>query len=289
MNDVVARAYKLLTHEMTSWFDLIVTSLPNVFLAMVVVILSFIFSNFIQRVAQTLIAKTHINQMIGSLLLRTVKTTVIIVGFFMVMGILNLQKTVTSLLAGAGVIGLVLGLAFQDFMSNFFASIMIGVRKPFVHGDIIESGETMGTVVDLNLRNTVIRNFDGQQVLVPNKEVIQRSLRNYTRYGTRRISLHISVAYGSDLLLAANCAVAALKSVPEVLAEPPPVVHFSDISWGNVNFDVRLWIAYPNSNYFEVRSAALLAILHAFNEGKVAVAIPLTIAGAVNLEPFPNH
>ena len=76
------------------------------------------------------------------------------VGVFVALGVVGLDKTVTSLLAGAGIIGLALAFAFQDLAANFLSGVAISVRHPFRIADIIETNDFLGTVKAINLRST---------------------------------------------------------------------------------------------------------------------------------------
>jgi small conductance mechanosensitive channel len=292
MNNALTRAYEVLSHEMLAWFDLTVKSLPNLVMAILVAICFWMLSSFAHRMSRNLMQKANVNQMLNSLISRTVRTLVLGLGFFLMLGVLDLQKTVTSLLAGAGVIGLVLGLAFQDFMSNFFASILISVRRPFVEGDIIQTNDFMGTVEHVNLRNTVMRNFDGQQILVPNKLVIEKVLQNFSRYGVRRVTITVGVSYTDDLTLAAQTAIQAAQALPGVLKEPAVTAQYSQLAASSVNIDIRFWIHYPKTNFFEIQSQAILAIHRAFGEKGIVIPYPITTLewrGGMPSSPLPTR
>jgi len=286
MNDALTRAYTVLADELTKWFDLLVRSLPNLILATVVLAVFWSVASVFQRATTRVLHRTDVNRMLVTLSSRAVRGFVLGIGLFLALGILDLQKTVTSLLAGAGVLGLVLGLAFQDFMSNFFASVLISVRRPFGEGDIIQTGTHMGVVDRVNFRNTVIKNFDGQQVLVPNKNVIEETMLNYTRYGTRRINLDIDVAYDVDLSEVGQIAVNAVRTLPEVLRIPEPVAQYSEFNESGIRFQLRFWISYPASNFFEVRSQAVVAVHRAFAEKHVRFSFPIRVV-ELSTTPLP--
>lgn len=276
MNVTLSRAYHLLNRELTSWFEIGVTALPSLMLAFFVVCLFWVLSRFATRVVEKLIHRAQINPMMASLLSRVVTLFFMATGLFLVLGIVGLQKTVTSLLAGAGVLGLVLGLAFQDFMSNFFASILISIRRPYQEGDVIESNDNMGTVVAVNLRNTLIRNFEGQQVLVPNRLAVEKVLRNYTRYGSRRVTITAGVAFDADLRKAAGIAIAAVETMSGVLATPKPVVHYEGFAASSIILHLRFWIAYPGADFFVMQSEAVIAVQEAFAKAKILIPFPVT-------------
>jgi len=113
-----------------------------------------------------------------------------------VLSILKLNTAVTSILAGAGIIGLALAFAFQDIAANFISGIFISFRRPLRVGDIVKVKDYMGKVEEINLRDTILRTFQGQTVIIPNKEVFQNPIENFSRLGKRRIDLWIGVSYG---------------------------------------------------------------------------------------------
>ena len=115
------------------------------------------------------------------------------------LSILQLDKAVTSILAGAGIIGLALAFAFQDIAANFISGIFISFRKPIKLGDVVKINDYMGKVEQINLRDTIILTFQGQMVIIPNKDVFQSPIENYSLLGRRRLDLVVGVSYGDDL------------------------------------------------------------------------------------------
>ncbi|WP_439556631.1 mechanosensitive ion channel domain-containing protein, partial [Dyadobacter sp.] len=86
-------------------------------------------------------------------------------------GVLGLDKTVTSLLAGAGVLALALGFAFQDLTTNFISGAFIAIQRPIKVGDIIETNGFTGKVLSIGLRSVKLDNFAGQHVELPSKDI----------------------------------------------------------------------------------------------------------------------
>lgn len=133
-------------------------------------------------------------------LLRTITFVLVLaVGLFVSLGVLQLEKTVTSILAGAGVIGLALGFAFQEIASNFVSGIFIAFQGPYQIGDIVKIDSFFGEVSKISLRTTSILTFEGLEVLIPNKDMFTKPFINYTKSPDRRLDLSVSVSYGDDL------------------------------------------------------------------------------------------
>jgi hypothetical protein len=134
-------------------------------------------------------------------------------GVFIALGIVGLDKTVTSLLAGAGIVALAIGLAFQNIATNFIAGIFLSTRRPFQLNHLVETNNVLGTVQSISLRSTELRTPQGQVVLIPNKEVFEKPIVNYTVSQRRRIDLKVDIAYSEDLEKVKRIASQALEGV----------------------------------------------------------------------------
>ena len=93
------------------------------------------------------------------------------------------------MLAGAGIAGLAIGFALQDPLANLFSGVMMSVRELYRKDDLIKSGDFFGTIDKISLRSTRIQTLDGQEVVIPNKDVLQSPLTNFTVNGSRRVDL----------------------------------------------------------------------------------------------------
>ena len=157
---------------------------------------------------------------------------------------------IAPLLGGAGVMGLALSLAAKDTLSNLIAGVLLTIDRPFQVGDRIELWNapretgTWGDVVDIGLRATKIRNPDNLVVVVPNNEIMQRDIINYTMSGDDiRLRLPFSVAYESDVHRAKDVLVRVALKVKNVRAEPAPFVIVRGFGPSEVNLQLRVWIS----------------------------------------------
>ena len=99
------------------------------------------------------------SRQIAKLLTSIIKSLIVVFGIFIALDFVGLKGTVTSLLAGAGIVGLAIGFAFQDMTENLIAGIAMGIRKPFEIGDVVKAEGVFGTVEEINLRNTLVSTF----------------------------------------------------------------------------------------------------------------------------------
>ncbi|HBQ59085.1 MAG TPA: mechanosensitive ion channel protein MscS, partial [Balneolaceae bacterium] len=201
---------------------------------------------------------------------------VLTAGVFFALSILNLDGAVTSLLAGAGIIGLALGFAFQDIASNFISGVLLSIRHPFGIGDIIDTNGYFGTVQKLNLRNTVIRTPQGQIVYVPNKSVYENPFTNFTKTGMRRIDLECGVSYGDDLEKALKVAIEAIEGLDARDKSKDVELYYDSFGGSSVDFKLRFWIDFEVlPQYLGARSEAIIRLKKAFDENDIMIPYPI--------------
>ena len=271
----VTEPYKILTTKMEGWIEAAISVLPNFVVALLVVAIAAMVGRIVRFYTRKWFEKIAPNPFVATLSSNTVFILILGIGISISLGVLNLERTVTSLLAGAGVVGLALGIAFQDIAGNFFSGLLISFRKPFQEGDVIEAAGVLGKVQEVNLRNTVIKTFDGVQVLVPNSKVIEAPMTNLTRYGSRRINLAVGVSYAEDLEAVSDICIKALSALDGVRSDPPPRVDYEEFGGSSINFQARFWIDYPGENVLIAKSDALKAIKAAFNENGITIPFPI--------------
>ena len=272
----INNASELILEKLEEWAHTLIRMLPNFALATVIVIVSYFIARFIRRIVKGLMHRvTHqatLHHLIGNIAF----IAVLLFGTFVALGLLQLDKTVTSLLAGAGIIGLALGFAFQDIAANFMSGIIMAVRMPFREGDIIETKDKMGIVTDMNLRSTIVRSFQGQYHIIPNKDVFQNIITNYSTYGKRRIDLPVGVSYGDDLEKVKRIVIETINNVPKVKLDDPIQLFYTEFGDSSINFEIRFWISYKNQpDFLQVRSDAIMAIKKAFDENDIMIPFPI--------------
>jgi small-conductance mechanosensitive channel len=192
--------------------------------------------------------------------------------------VLGLEKTVTSLLAGVGVVGLALGFAFQDISANFISGILLAFRTPFRIDDVIEANGIMGVVSRTNLRVTVIRTFQGQEVYIPNKDVLNNPIYNYSITGKRRIDLAIGISYGDPLSKVEKVVTETVKHIEGVVDPEKLIFDYYEFGNSSINFMVRFWIEYPGSaehGFLAMRKSAIMAIKEAFDKHDITIPFPI--------------
>ncbi|MEM9556259.1 MAG: mechanosensitive ion channel domain-containing protein [Acidobacteriota bacterium] len=272
----VHRAVDLIESKIDQWYETLVTLVPNLIVALVVVALFWIVGRLVRSGIRRVMEKTSDNRAVTNLVSTIASIGVLLVGLFIGLEIMQLDKAVTSLLAGAGVLGLALGFAFQDIAANFMSGVMISARNPFRVGDLIESNGYFGTVDTVNLRNTVLVTSTGQRVLLPNKEIFENPLVNYTSSGQRRIDLEVGVSYADDLERVEELARRAVEGVLHRTAGREAEVFYQEFGGSSINFLVRFWISETRQGAFHAsRSDAIKRIKSLFDAEGITIPFPI--------------
>ncbi|WP_375561812.1 mechanosensitive ion channel family protein [Bernardetia sp. OM2101] len=275
--NLIEKAYNALMEKLITWFKLLVATLPNFVLAIVVLLVFY----FLAKAAKSLLNKALLkwvdNKNLLDLTSQILFTAIILVGLFFALGVLNLDKTVTSLLAGAGVIGLALSFAFQDLATNFVSGVFITIQKPLRVGDLVETNDYTGIVRKIGLRAIDIEDFNGRYIIIPSKEVFQNPLVNYNETKYRRINLSVGVSYGDNMKEVRKLLYDTVKSVKEVSTNHADVrIDFDGFGDSSINFVARFFIDKSDEKSYKIAEVEVAtAVKEAFDANDIMIPFPI--------------
>ena len=152
----------------------------------------------------------------------------------------------TSILAALGGMALAIGLALQGTLSNVASGVMILVQKPFKVGEGISARSVTGTVQQIGLFTTEVRQFDGLFVMVPNSELWNQAIVNFNRHPTRRFELVVGIGYQDSMTQAREELMALARADERVLEDPAPVTFVNSLDDSSVGIGLRVWCETPN-------------------------------------------
>jgi small-conductance mechanosensitive channel len=271
-----SEAVDLIHDKVLGWSKELVAMLPNLLLATLVVVVGWFAARFVRFAALKLMRRFTDSITLHELVSSALYVATVLIGAFAALSVLNLDKTVTTLLAGAGIIGLALGFAFQDIASNFIAGVLMAAQRPLRRGELVETSGETGVVERILLRTTELRNMQGLQVIIPNKDIFQSVLINYSRNGIRRVDLPVGVSYGEDLAQVKEVIIAAMQPVPDVLLAKGVDVFYQGYGDSSIDLEVRFWITSKSNRHFhDVRSNAIMAIKAAFDKEGITIPFPI--------------
>lgn len=161
---------------------------------------------------------------------------------FVVLAVLNLFGVQTaSAIAVLGAAGLAVGLALQGTLANFASGVMLLTFRPFVVGNWVDVAGASGTVQEVGLFFTVLHSGDNVRVTIPNSQVFEETIRNFSANPTRRVDLVVGVSYSDDLKVAQEVLERVIAADGRVLPEPEPLIAVDELADSSVNFVVRPW------------------------------------------------
>lgn len=226
---------------------IIVSYIPNVMSALVLTVLFWLANKLIQKMLGSTLNRMNIEKEAINLLLRGAKYGLYTFALLTVAD--QLQINIKSLLAGVGVMGLALSFAAKDTVGNIISGIVIIIDRPFKEGDWIQLGELHATVTEIKLRTTVLTTFDNETVVVPNQQMSQERIINYTMTPRIRVKVPIGIAYKENIPEARSIILNTLEGDTRILPEPRPIVIVSDLGDSSVNLQLRFWIENSADRY----------------------------------------
>lgn len=216
------------------------------------------------------ITRTQQDQILSSFVSKLVYYSLLT--FVIIMALTQLGFQTTSLIALVGAAGLAIGLALKDSLANFAAGIMLVMFRPFKIGDFVELTDVSGTVKEIKLFSTYLRTTDNKNLIIPNSQVTNDVITNYSAQPTRRIDLVIGVSYDDDVRTAKKIIEDTITAHEKVLSDPEPKVMLNELGASSVNFTVRPWV--ESADYWPVRAELLEQLKYNIEAGGCSFPYP---------------
>lgn len=265
-----------LWNKLDGWLDAIILKLPNFIMAVIVMILFYILARIIRKVLKNLLAKSINQKSVQEIISKIAFVIIMLLGFFVALGVLELNKVLTSILAGAGVLGLAIGLALQGTLNNTFGGLILSFMPKLRIDDFIESDGYTGFVSEINLRNIVLRQPDNNYVIIPNSNFIDGSFTNYSISERSRISVSCGVGYESSLQEVEDLVVKLIsENFPQKEGEGVEFF-FTEFGDSSINFIVRFWIEMAsNKHKLAATHKAVKIIKENFDNQNINIPFPI--------------
>lgn len=261
---------------MAEWLDSLILGLPNFILAILVFIIFIFIAKYVAKVVDRLLRFKVRQDSIREITVKVLKVVIILIGFFIALNVLNLDTLLTSVLAGAGVVGLAIGLALQGTLNNTFSGVILSFIPELQIGDWIETEGYSGFVKDITLRSVVIKEADNNYVVIPNSKLIEGAFKNYSRTARSRVMLDCGVAYDSDLELVQELTIKTMaKLFPQSGTEEVEFM-YNEFADSSINFVVRFWVnVAKKKDILVAKNIAIIALKKAFDEHDINIPFPI--------------
>lgn len=243
---------------------------PQILGAITVLIVGWLIIGQIQRMVRRGFARVDFDEALEGFLQSLIGIGLKIVLFITVASILGIQMTTFVAMFGAA--GLAVGLALQGSLSNFAGGVLILIFKPFKIGDYIEAQSLNGTVQKIEILYTTLKTPLNELAMIPNGELSNNPILNYSRKGTRRVDMTFGIGYADDINKAEKILKDLIKKEATVLDSPEPEFHVGELADSSVNLLVRVFAKTDDSwtlNYKMNRQ-----VKQAFDKAGISIPFP---------------
>lgn len=256
-----------LANKVAGFFDYIIGRVPSWIAGVIIFVLSIVIAK---------IAKSAVENRIESQIDEEHQEVLVLAGRVTYFGTLVVGITVALKVAGIDLTTILaavafgIGFALQDLIMNFLAGVMILVSRQITIGDFIKVGNTLGKVVEIQTRATILKAVDGTKVIVPNSEIFTSQVVSYTTNPMRRVAIPLYVSYDTDLGYAMKIALGVLKKHPKILKKPVPSVLVTNYGDSSIDLSARFWVG-SRDGWIKVKSEILHQMMSAFGEAGIIV------------------
>ncbi|WP_438710215.1 mechanosensitive ion channel family protein [Aquimarina muelleri] len=277
MKNKLISAWDKMIDKLGSWLDTIVINLPNILIAIIVFVIVLISSKYISRLVLKVLEKSRLQRAMKNLISRMISIIVIMIGLFLILGILNLSKALNTILAGAGVAGLAVGLALQGALANTYSGIILSYIKNLKFGDWIETNNYEGEVVDIDLRAVTIKQVDNNLVYIPNKLVVENPIKNYSTTAQSRVILECGVDYESDLRFVKKLTIeTVVHNFKDVENKEDVLFLWRDFGDSSIDYELRFWINSTSAlEVAKAKSETIMLIKEAYKNNNINIPFPI--------------
>ncbi len=262
--------------KLGGWLDAIILKLPNFAVAILVMVIFYFLARILSKFSRKVLLKKINEESIKQMLSKIIFAMVLLVGFFIALGVMELNKVLTSVLAGAGVVGLAIGLALQGTLSNTFSGLLLSFLPKIRIGDFVEAGDHKGYVTEISLRNITIRQTDNEYVVIPNSIFVDNPFTNYSLSERSRVDVSCGVGYEDDLQKVEDIVTKIISdNFPHQEGEAIDFF-FTEFGDSSINFVTRFWIDSKKPKpKLAAQHKAIKLIKQHFDEAGVNIPFPI--------------
>jgi small-conductance mechanosensitive channel len=267
-------SFNILVEQLAAMWVGFIAWLPQLFIALVVLLFVWVVACFAKRIAARLTGRSQLRPSLQQLIDTLVTVLVWIVGLMLVLTILLPGLTPAGLFAGLGIGAVAIGFAFQDIFENFLAGILIMIRKKMRIGDIIECEGIKGKVEHITLRETHVRDLSNEITIVPNSMLFKNPVKILTDEDIRRHEVVVGVSYDTDLEAAREVIRQAVEGTGVHDASKPLDIFAQEFNSSSIDFNVRWWAGSTPRAMHESRDAIVRAVKRALDDAGIEIPFP---------------
>lgn len=248
---------------------------PSIIMALIITFLTRYVALWASNLADRLGKRTLTSKSLQHLLSKSAHTGTWVLGILLACVLAFPGLSLGHLVGTLGLGSVAIGFAFQDISKNFLSGILILIQRPFRIDDQIIIGDYEGTVERIDIRDTKIRTYDGERILIPNSQLFTSAVRVRTAFALRRTDLSVGVDYNTSLPDAQRILLRTMEGVEGVLLNKP--VEIDLVAFGDSSMDlvVRYWTNSRQPEVRQVQTKVIMAIKEALDDAGIGIPYPI--------------
>ncbi|WP_319371850.1 mechanosensitive ion channel domain-containing protein [uncultured Ilyobacter sp.] len=254
--------------------NFITSNFTELFMKLLGAVVIFIIGKFIINNVMVLVHKAlykrKTDPMVHSFAVSCLRSLSYVILIIITASVVGIQMT--SLVAILGAATFAVGLALQGSLSNFAGGVLILIFKPFEIGHYIEAAGHSGTVEGIQIFYTVLNTPDNKKIIIPNGELSNKSLINYSKNSKRRVDINFGISYGNDFKKAILILKEIAESHEKVLKDDPITIRVKELGGSSVNITYRVWC--KTADYWNVYFDSIENAKEIFDREKIEIPFP---------------
>lgn len=244
--------------------------LPSLVMAVIILIVGLWVIRFINRIVHRFFQKKEYDEALESFLQSFINIALKLLLFVLIITQLGVKSS--SLVAIVGAAGLAVGLALQGSLANFAGGVLILLFKPFKVGDFISAQGVDGTVKEITIFTTKLNTFGNQVAIIPNGQLSNNSIINFSAEETRRDKIEVGIGYGSNIKKAKDILLEICGGYETILKDPKPEVYVGELADSSVNLTLRFWA--KNEHFWAAHFYVMEELKQRFDAAGIEIPFP---------------
>jgi len=260
-----------------TWYTMAWPLVSGVLLGIIILVAGWLAGKWTNRVVHKACVRAKLSEALARFLANIVRYAVFAAAIIAALGAVGIQTT--SLIAVFATAGLAIGLALQGSLANFASGVMILFFRPFDIGDLVKVAGETGEMKDIGLFASTLLTANNETIVIANAAITSGNITNYSRVGTRRATIPVSVAYGTNLVKIQEVLLQAALGCPLVMKEPAPAVALTGFAPSSLEFTVVVWSKV--ADWVDVQDQVRRAVYESLGRAHFEVPFPRTIVEQV--------
>ena len=251
---------------LNNWVQNTFSFLPSLLMIALILVATRVIARRTQGLVHKLAGRTQAPPGVVDLLGRLARFGIVALGILLVLDRLGWSQAALSFLAGLGIVGIAIGFALQDIVKQFAAGVLLLMLRPFRIGDQVKIGVFEGQVIQIQLRATVLKTVNGDEVLIPNADVYTTAITNTSRYQLRRHDVPLMLPPTADLAQTRAALIHAVEQVPGMSDNPAPAIVAIGMEGQAPKLELRFWLDERAGDVDTMKTAVIVALQRALAE-----------------------